>query len=424
MSTDITFHTGLGDDPPTARLIYGVDIVTGLKMLSDRSIHTICTSPPYWGLRSYLKGDDDQKDVELGAESSPDDFVVKVVEIFREVKRVLRTDGTVWLNLGDTYLGGGRAGSNPEYWARHKTFGKVDKTTSVGAMGVPVPVPEGYKAKDLAGVPWAVANALRADGWYLRAACPWIKGNGMPDAATDRPSMVTEYIFLLAHPDSKGQYFYDYESVRVGSTRNRRSTDWWFESVKDTLTNQGLITTPDGDPLAFMVNPTGFKGAHFATWPVKLVEPMVKATTSAHGVCARCGTPYYPIEHKVADVVGKDMSVYEAPGQTSHRGTRITDPTGKGGSILARKLYCEGYAQRCSCSFEEGDVRLDRPTVLDMFSGSGTTGRVATQLGRNYIGIDLNQQYLQIATMRVSGEDVPLEDSGEQNITDLFGDLS
>lgn len=394
MSTDVTFHAGLGDDPPTARLIYGVDIVTGLKMLSDGSIHTICTSPPYWGLRSYLKGDDDQKDVELGAESSPDEFVTKVVEIFREIKRVLRADGTVWLNLGDTYLGGGRAGSNPEYWARHKTFGKVDKTTSVGAMGVPVPVPDGYKAKDLAGVPWTVANALRADGWYLRAACPWIKGNGMPDAATDRPSMVTEYIFLLAHPDSKGQYFYDYESVRVGGTRNRRSTDWWFESVKDTLTNQGLVTTPEGDPLAFMVNPTGFKGAHFATWPVKLVEPMVKATTSTHGVCARCGTPYYPIEHKE------------------------NDPTS------TRKLYCEGYAQRCSCTFEDGDVKLSRATVLDMFSGSGTTGRVATQLGRNYVGIDLNQQYLQIATMRVSGEDVPLEDSGDQNITDLFGDPS
>lgn len=333
--TDETIRQPIGDKPSEARLIYGVDVRTGLGMLSANSVQCVATSPPYWGLRSYIPESDPLKSLELGGEDSPEAYVEALVSLLGDLKRVLRKDGVLWLNLGDTYLGGGRAGNNPEYWAKHKSFGKLDATAASGAYGRPIPVPPGYKPKDLAGVPWKAAEALRRDGWYLRAICPWIKQSVMPESVTDRPAVATEYIFLLAHPESGGKYFYDSTAVRVGGTRNRRNTDWWLES-------SGMITDPEGDPLAFVVSPKGYEGAHFATWPEALVEPMVASSSM--------------------------------PGQV----------------------------------------------ILDPFSGSGTTGKVALSMGRNYVGLDLNESYASMAAGRILGEDtLPGEDGG---ILDLFQD--
>ena len=383
---DKTIPFPVGDNPTEARLLYGVSAPDGLTLLEDNSVQTICTSPPYWGLRDY--GADGQ----IGLEDDIEEYIANLVAVFDECKRVLRKDGTLWLNLGDSYAGGGRAGKNPEYHSKHKMFGKTVDESETGRFGVPKSIPNGLKAKDLVGIPWRVAFALQADGWYLRSAAPWIKGNCMPESVTDRPSTATEYIFLFAHPDSGGKYFYDIDAVRVSHNpkwiqarkthsadrpnqmrsdrrsdmvlrydgkvvgnpkgRNRRNTDAWNEmlevSAQELLTackSYGVVHNAEGDILAFKVNPKPFSGAHFATWPTELVEPMVLAGSPVDG------------------------------------------------------------------------------TVLDPFSGSATTGAVALANGRNYIGIDLNEEYFPLAECRVQDIKVskPKTDLPEMTTLDMFG---
>lgn len=174
----VILRPGIGDNRPTATLYYGRDTRESLRALPEASIHTVCTSPPYWGLRSYLPSDSENKALEVGLEESPEAFVASLVEVFREIKRVLRPDGTLWVNLGDSYAGGGRAGKNPEYQRRHTSFGKLDYVTASGGMGPPMTVPDGLKPKDLVGIPWRVAFALQADGWYLRSDIIWCLSGG------------------------------------------------------------------------------------------------------------------------------------------------------------------------------------------------------------------------------------------------------
>ena len=164
--------------------------------LKDKSVHCVVTSIPYWGLRDYgVEG-------QIGLEKTPEEYVSKMVEVFREVKRVLRKDGTLWLNLGDSYAGSGKAGNNPEYQKRHIQFGKIEIKER---RGKPTPSKKiGLKPKDLVGIPWMVAFALRADGWYLRQDIIWHKPNPMPESVTDRCTKAHEYIFLF----SKSQHYY------------------------------------------------------------------------------------------------------------------------------------------------------------------------------------------------------------------------
>jgi len=165
------------------------DALDVLRTLPDQSVQCCVTSPPYWGLRDY--GVDGQ----MGLEPTPEEYVAKMVEVFREVRRVLRDDGVLWLNMGDSYAGGGRGG-NPEESSYRK------QATNAGSLVDPSPVPVGLKPKDLIGIPWRVAFALRADGWYLRSDIIWAKPNPMPESVTDRPTKAHEYVFLLA----KGQW--------------------------------------------------------------------------------------------------------------------------------------------------------------------------------------------------------------------------
>ena len=267
------------------------------QMLSDMSVgsvHMVATSPPYWGLRDYglepsVWGDGGTGC--LGLEPTPELYVARLVEVFDAVARVLRPDGTLWLNLGDSYAGGGRAGKNLEYMERHTEFGGSGR--GAGAYGLPMGVPDGLKAKDLVGIPWQVAFALRARGWYLRAAIPWVKRNCMPSSVTDRPTTAVEYVFLFAHPESKGRYFYDVEGCKIPSTglpagnkerrpadghegrladhmgrnscwdgrsqRQLRDTDFFFDSLRAVLDDaaQDLMHDEDGDPLMLTVNPGG-----------------------------------------------------------------------------------------------------------------------------------------------------------------------
>ncbi|MBN1659452.1 MAG: site-specific DNA-methyltransferase [Anaerolineae bacterium] len=192
------------------------------------------TSPPYWGLRDYDCAG------QLGSEENVDDYVENLVRVFHELKRVLKEDGTFWLNIGDSYTSGGR------------TWRAPDKKNRGRAMSYRAPTPEGLKPKDLVGVPWRVAMALQADNWYVRSEIIWHKPNAHPESVKDRPTRAHEKIFLLTKNE---QYFYDYKAVRTrgnsGRLRNLRSV--W--SVK---------TEP-------------FKEAHFATFPPRLIEPCILA---------------------------------------------------------------------------------------------------------------------------------------------------
>ena len=222
--------------------IINSDCIEGLKQIERNSVQTCITSPPYWQLRDY-----GQKD-QLGTEKTPEEFVARMVQIFREVRDVLRDDGTIWINLGDTFCGGGGyCPTAPSNQAGSK------QSTNRGVKAKPRPVPPGFKAKDLVGIPWMVAMALRAEGWYLRADIIWEKSNGMPEAVKDRPTRCHEYVFLLT---KNPHYFYNAEAIKEETTegankRNKRSV--------------------------WKINQKPYAGAHFAVFPVELVKSCMLA---------------------------------------------------------------------------------------------------------------------------------------------------
>ena len=214
--------------------IFTGDAFSVLKQLPDKFVSCIVTSPPYWGLRDY------NIDFQIGLEPLLDDYIQTLVSVFREARRVLRDDGTFWLNIGDGYTSGNRKWRAP------------DKKNPARAMNIRPDTPRGLKPKDLLGIPWRLAFALQQDGWYLREDIIWNKPNAMPESVKDRPSKSHEYIFLLSKSEN---YFYDSESIKEdacnGKKRNKRSV--WDVKVQ------------------------GFNGAHFATFPIDLIIPCIKA---------------------------------------------------------------------------------------------------------------------------------------------------
>ena len=192
------------------RIIEG-DLRDRLGDLEAASVQTCVTSPPYWGLRSY--GHDDQ----LGLEPVPERYVENLVSVFREVKRVLRADGTLWLNLGDSYAHSSAQPdrSNSSTLGAWKNGGRRDASATAGAPAKQ----HGLKPKDLVGIPWLVAFALRADGWYLRSDIIWAKPNPMPESVTDRPTKAHEYLFLLT---KSPRYYYDADAIREDEDPSRR----------------------------------------------------------------------------------------------------------------------------------------------------------------------------------------------------------
>jgi DNA modification methylase len=251
-----------------------------LKTLPDCSVHTCITSPPYLGLRDYnVEG-------QMGLEENPEGYVKEMVNLFREVRRVLRDDGTLWLNLGDSYAGSGR-GRNADGTAWVKAGDGSKQASNRGAIaGKLVDVDWGdLKSKDLIGIPWRVAFALQADGWYLRQDIIWHKPNPMPESVTDRCTKAHEYIFLLS---KSPRYFFDHEAIKepvanstihrlsqenlpnqVGSTRVPGKTNGNMKAVGGSETrNKRSVWTITTKP---------FKGAHFATFPEDLIVPCVLA---------------------------------------------------------------------------------------------------------------------------------------------------
>jgi site-specific DNA-methyltransferase (cytosine-N4-specific) len=215
--------------------IYLADARKKLADFSDQTFQCCVTSPPYWGLRDY-----DYLN-QLGAEPDLNDYIADLVAVFREVRRTLRDDGTFWLNLGDCYTSGGR------------TWRAPDKKNPGRAMNYRPDTPAGLKPKDLIGLPWRIAFALQADGWYLRSDIVWNKPNCQPESVKDRPTRSHEYVFLFSKSE---QYHFDAEGIQeqtlTGGARKNRRTVW-------------------------NINTEGFKGAHFAVFPPKLVELCVLA---------------------------------------------------------------------------------------------------------------------------------------------------
>jgi DNA modification methylase len=303
--------------------IINSDVMEGLKTLKDESVDCCITSPPYWGLRDYgtakweggnpncqhkhggqveqtVRGSGDltlggtglrpgtdnsycslcgarRIDAQIGLEKTPEEYVNKLVEVFREVKRVLKKEGTLWLNLGDSYNGGGRGGrdKNPKY----------KQSTNLGSTTMPeCNMDDSLKPKDLVGIPWRVAFALQSDGWYLRQDIIWSKPNPMPESVTDRCTKSHEYVFLLAKSQ---KYYYDNEAIKEKALLhkgevldNRESGTVLARGLNGQADRQGNFETVGNGRnrrSVWTITTKPFKEAHFATFPEDLVEPMIKA---------------------------------------------------------------------------------------------------------------------------------------------------
>ena len=375
------------------------DCIEGMKTLPDGSVHTCVTSPPYWGLRDY--GHDDQ----IGMEKTPEEFVENMVNVLREVKRVLRDDGTVWLNLGDSYWSNtlSRKDAVESMWgnrpASDLTDGRdnIPKVNRRGGLGA---APEGIKPKDLVGIPWRVAFALQADGWYLRQDIIWHKPNPMPEAVTDRCTKAHEYIFLLS---KNPRYYYDNEAIKetsVSTLSQGKYDHRGMESYgvhgghhdrKDDSAPQLFSRKNDGTRnkrSVWTVTTKPFRGAHFATFPKDLIEPCVLAGTSAHGCCSVCGAPWQRVIEKTGEFQRR-WSTNNAEGS----------PYNNQGS-MQNTYSTTGWEPTCKCA----DASVVPCTVLDPFTGSGTTCVVALNHGRRFIGTELNPEYIKIATDRIADE--------------------
>jgi site-specific DNA-methyltransferase (adenine-specific) len=249
-----------------------------LKTMPEQSVNTCVTSPPYWGLRDY--GESDQ----LGLEETPEEYVENMVAVFREVKRVLRDDGTVWLNLGDSYAGP-KGNNRGEGAGGGQGRGKL-----LGFDNIKTKVPNGLKQKDLVGIPWRVAFALQADGWYLRQDIIWHKPNPMPESVKDRCTKAHEYIFLLS---KNAKYYCDMDLIREPvkksnkgfiMARARTASGALGGENKHNMERRDYREIKGANKRSvWTVTTKPFKGAHFATFPPDLIEPCVLAGCPENG---------------------------------------------------------------------------------------------------------------------------------------------
>lgn len=451
-----------------------------LRSLPDRCCSTICTSPPYYGLRDYQTGqweggdsscDHRQEsprfngpkqttaqvsghasaaeknrrhtchkcgavriDQQIGLEERPDClgwatgepcgccYVCRLVGVFREARRVLHPSGTLWLNLGDSFAGGG--GGNYSTGTRNVSGQNLTNVRN----REPWLKNAGVKAKDLLGIPWRVAFALQADGWYLRSCINWNKISPMPESVKDRPTRATEQIFLLT---PSARYFYDMEAERVsqisaphspgyvngadyavgpmnrgghsqredpdrvwGGMDGRNLWDWW-ECSDDEDTDEA----PDSEAWKLSTEPQKIK--HYATFPTEIPRRCIRLGSSLHGVCPTCHAPW-------TRQTSRKKTTRERPNELTKR----TGEDGTGNhcpnTTAGVSVQTLGWSASCLCGGEKTLPSL----VIDPFCGSGTTGLVARLQGRRFLGCDLSDDYCRIARQRIGGA-TPLFDSLE-----------
>jgi DNA modification methylase len=358
-----------------------------LREIPDGTVQTVVTSPPYYGLRDY--GHDGQ----IGLEETPEAYVSALVDVFREVRRVLRDDGTVWLNLGDSYNGGGTSTQIVDSSIRESTRSEALTGGKIPPQGA-APRVKSLKPKDLIGIPWRVAFALQADGWYLRQDIIWHKPNPMPESVTDRCTKAHEYIFLLT---KSARYYYDAEAVKESTSREYKDGEDFGgfakkDRLKSVVANQSHapsminanLPTSRNRRSVWTISARPYKHAHFATFPKKLIEPCILAGCPKE-VCAECGAPWVRVVERTK-IKDSDSKRYN--------GVSMRNDAGDGRSHHETKTL--GFQPTCTCN--AGTIP---GTVLDPFNGSGTTGAVALQFNRDYIGIELNPEYLELTKRRL-----------------------
>lgn len=393
--------------------VHCCDCLEFIKDMPDESVHCVVTSPPYWLLRDYKVFG------QLGLEPTPEEYIVQMVEVFREVRRILRKDGSLWLNMGDSY------------WASGQGYGDT-KTTNKGHNGSrqrqkPTWPDCGLKPKDLCMMPHRLAMALQKDGWWIRSDIVWAKPNPMPESCTDRPTKSHEYVFLCT---KSAKYYYDVDAIReenvtesnaerprMGQGPNTKYNQKRVGYEKNFGSNKGAdadrhgkgyqkhspaVTHPAGrNKRSVWTIPTqAYSEAHFATFPEKLVEPCIKAGTSEKGCCPECGKPWYRITEKIKPGT-RTVKSRTAPGQTPHgclSNTRMDDP------IETKTI---GWQPGCKCfgKFTAIQRAVSKPCIVfDPFFGSGTVGLVAYKLNRSWLGTELNPEYCKIAEKRIAEE--------------------
>jgi DNA modification methylase len=327
-----------------------------------------------------------------------------MVEVFRLVRELLRDDGTLWLNIGDSYASGKgtcfNPGGGPMSYIQEKQRYPLDRgNRSTLARS-------GLKPKDLVGIPWMLAFALRADGWYLRSEIIWHKSNPMPESVTDRPTKSHEQIFLFA---KNAKYFYDAIAVKEPTPRSvdeetyarmlKETGENWYPRVGANNKDEGLkhgkkfhgIAPPGGRNRrsVWTIPSAPYRGAHFATYPPALVEPCVLAGTSERGACPQCGAPWERvIEKQNPGHTGETESLYPT-GTTANRLALLRQAARENGEEYANRSTTTGWRPTCSCP----PAPPVPCVVFDPFLGSGTTAQVAQSLGRNWIGCELNRAY-------------------------------
>jgi DNA modification methylase len=395
-------------------VLYIGDVRQVLAELPDESVHCVVTSPPYWGLRDYAVAG------QLGLEPTPDQYIRNMVGVFREVRRVLRRDGTLWLNIGDSYAsdtkGSGGLAPSPTLGIDAAGKSRMSEANRLRANRraayEPRRVQHGLKQKDLCGIPWRLAFALQQDGWYLRAEIIWAKPNPMPESVTDRPTKAHEQVFLLTRSP---RYFYDADAVRESAEYGRRD---WNGGVNfkggDITKRHGQTSVTGADPSAgrnlrsvWEIPTEPFPQAHFATYPQALVERCVKAGTSEHGCCPECGAPWER-ETEVAYRNDTTTSGRPAEGNGRKRDDPVTQAGFASGVRTRKHTTTLGWHPTCDCPTDGtylGETVWKPPppipcTVFDPFIGSGTTALVARRLGRKCVGIELSLEYAQICLER------------------------
>lgn len=428
-----------------------IQLLTGdcravLPTLPANSVHCVVSSPPYYALRSYLDADHPDKASEIGLEATPDAFIAEMVAVFRLIRRVLRDDGTVWLNLGDSYNS-------------QNGFHRGAKYMDGGAPRV-TEYPSNRSGwdhlapKQLLLMPARVALALQADGWWVRSDIIWAKPNPMPESCRDRPTSAHEHVFLLS---KRSRYFYDSAAVAEPATNGERFHGGYDGGGPNerTSTNNGRDRQDNATATRSLRNvwtiaTHPYSAAHFATFPPTLAERCIRAGTSERGCCAACGAPWTRVVERSVSLLQETNN--ERSCDQNNRGAmpranvqNTTTGWRPSCKCAVRCITCEGtgYAKPATC-FTFGNecqgckgngwIKETVPaTVLDPFSGAGTTALVADRLGRNAIGIDLSHQYVEMARERLVADcplfaelspPPPLEDAYDQPMRDLFAPLA
>lgn len=317
-----------------------------LKDLPENHFHSIVTSPPYWQLRDYFC------EGQLGMEKTPEEFVKSLASIMHEAKRVLRPDGVMWMVIGDTY-------STPKKGNTQDNVNSKLRRDKLHEQGVDKKIPKGRKKKNLLGVPWKVAFALQEDGWILRCDVIWNKTNGMPDGAKDRPTRCHEYVFMFTKEE---HYFYDHIAVQEkAKTPNVSKRKFGANDQKGTFRqDQDRYFEDNGmrnKRSVWSIPVASSGGKHFGVFPVKLIEPCILSSASVHGCCSKCGNAL---------------------------------KNTKDGKI----------ASTCECKADIINCR-----VLDPFSGTATTGVLCLGNDIDYIGIELNEEYIKVSEERLDAVD-------------------